>query len=54
MPTDNSLEIVPAAIRALRQVFSPNRNFKRAGILLMDIRGKDAALAQQTLFALDE
>jgi len=54
MPTDNSLEIVPAAICALRQVFSPNRNFKRAGILLMDIRDKDAAQSQQTLFELDE
>ncbi len=54
MPTDNTLEIVPAAIRTLRGIFSPNRNYKRAGILLMDIRDRDAALAQQTLFELDE
>ena len=40
VPTDSTLELTAHAVRLLRQVFRPGIAYKRAGVVLSDLRSK--------------
>ena len=51
VPANSTPEIVGAALRALRMVYRPGFEYKRAGVIVADI--VDAGSIQQTLFGFD-
>ena len=51
VPANSTPEIVGAALRALRMVYRPGFEYKRAGVIVVDI--VDADSIQQTLFDFD-
>lgn len=54
VPTDSTREMLRAALQCWERIYKPNRAFKRATVILMDIVDFDAVQAQNLLFEVDE
>ena len=51
-PSDDSLEIVATATRALARIYRPGHQYMKAGVMLLDLADKTSL--QQDLFAVDD
>lgn len=54
LPTASSLEIISAAHGILRQLFKPQYRYKKATVILLDLRDAEACRSQGLLFEPDE
>ena len=54
LPSSSTPELIAAAVYGVKQIFAEEKQYKRAGVILMEIRDADAAKAQKTLFNLDD
>ncbi|MDO4587141.1 MAG: Y-family DNA polymerase [Planctomycetia bacterium] len=52
-PTSNTFEIVSQALIALRSIFKPNLQYRKAAVILLNLIDEKFAAAQKTLFNLD-
>ncbi|MDR2170304.1 MAG: Y-family DNA polymerase [Planctomycetaceae bacterium] len=53
-PTSNTIEIIAAAKKGLRQIFIPNLQYKKATVILLNLLDAKFAASQKTLFDKNE
>jgi len=54
VPTDSSMEIIEAALDTLRKVYKPGRQYKKATVILHELKDAEAVRSQGLLFEKNE
>jgi len=54
VPTASSMEIIETALDALRKIYKPNRQYKKAAVILHGLKNAEAVQSQGILFETHE
>jgi DNA polymerase V len=54
VPTASTMEIISAALETLKKIYKPNRQYKKATVILHELRNADAVQSQGFLFEKNE
>jgi DNA polymerase V len=54
VPTASTMEIIEVALDALRKIYKPNRQYKKAAVILHELKNAEAVQSQGFLFEKNE